>query len=491
MKKMRLSFLVSLFAAFLVIFASSCKKEEVIDYTPVLGTTFNFTVTGNTVVFTTTIPGNVWFTDVTDQVDYQTVDKTVTVAIAEKGTYPFTCSTLGSGTQLTSAAFDVVIAQDDPSMYAAEYWTFLTGGYGQSKGWVLDVEAKIHEGPLSFLGTSWDFVTGENVGTDAWMWDAGLSFTFEDNPDNIRMEKPGDEGYGVMYFDLINGKNFIADKKKEPAETGTYSLSWETRTLTITGGSILRSYKPFAQVKDDPNCTGDACAKHMVNGITGISDWNNYKIYALNDSVLRLAVSRDQDVHGEGVCWLIYNFISKAYDDTHEADVVVVVWPAKPTPVETNDAAVSATLTGIWKPIPTYQWAAWFAGFWNFATMTNDFPAEYANESSVNWGSYYPGEADTWAAPSDSIKACSMEFGADLSFVVKHNEDVKGTGTFKAGSSKVTCEGTVPITASTTLIDPTTCILVSVDATQLKLAFYQTNGGATQNEWVMYTYVKQ
>jgi len=253
----------------------------------------------------------------------------------------------------------------------------------------------------------------------------------------------------------------------------------------------LRSYKPFARVKDDPNCTTD-CSTHVVNGIAGISDWQHYMIYTLNDTVLRLAVSRDQDVHGEGVCWLVYNFISKLYDDTHEAEEeVVVVWPAKPTPVETNDPAVSATLEGTWSPIATYEWQAWFAGFWNFATMTNDFPPEYADEGSVNWGSYYPGPNDSWAAPTDSIIACSMTFGADLGITVKHNETVLTTGTFKAGSSKITCTGTTPITVSTTLIDPSTCIIVTNDGAKLKLAFYQTNGAATQNEWVMYTYVKK
>lgn len=493
MKKMKFRLLMSFFAGFLALFASSCKKEVVVDYKPDVTKNFSFVVSGNSVVFTTTIPGNVWFTDVKNGVDYQTVDKTVTVAIAEKGTYPFTCSTLGSGAQLTSAAFDVVIAQDDASMYADAFWTDLTGGYGESKGWVLDVQAKVHPGPLSFLGTSWDFVTGENANTtDAWMWDAPIDFTFDPNPDNTRMTLPGDDGYGVMNINLISGRNFIADKNKEPAESGTFVLDWANRTLTVTGATILRSYKPTAQVKDDPNCTATVCPTHLVNGITGISDWQNYKIYTLNDTVLRLAVSRDRDIHGEGVCWLIYNFISKVYDDNHIIiPPVEVIWPAKPTPVATNDAAVSANLVGTWTPVPTYEWQAWFAGFWNFSTMTNDYPDAYKNETKVNWGSYYPGAADTWAAPGDSIKACRMTFGADLSLLVRYNDQIMGTGTFKAGNLKVTCEGTKPITASTTLIDPSTCFLVSVTESRLQLAFYQTNGGATQNEWVMCTYVKQ
>jgi len=489
---MKFRLLMSFFAGFLALFASSCKKEVVVDYKPDVTKNFSFVVSGNSVVFTTTIPGNVWFTDVKNGVDYQTVDKTVTVAIAEKGTYPFTCSTLGSGAQLTSAAFDVVIAQDDASMYADAFWTDLTGGYGESKGWVLDVQAKVHPGPLSFLGTSWDFVTGENANTtDAWMWDADLAFTFDPNPDNSRMTLPAPDSYGVMNFNLISGRNFIADKLKEPAESGSFTVDWATRTLTITGATILHSYKPTAKVKDDPNCTGDNCATHVVNGATGISDWQNYKIYTLNDTVLRLAVSRDKDVHAEGVCWLVYNFISKEYDDNHIIiPPVEVIWPANPSPVATNDAAVSANLVGTWAPVPTYEWQAWFPGFWNFATMTNDYPAIYATESSVVWDPYYPTANDAWAIPNDSIKACSMTFGADLSLVVKHNDVVLNTGTFKAGSSKVTCGGTLPIFASTSLADPSTCVLVTIDATKLQLAFYEIKNPTT-NQWVMCTYVKQ
>ncbi len=337
MRKMKkFSYVASLIGILLVILAYACKKEETpVDNTPVLGVNFNYTVNAHIVTFTTTLTGNVWWTN--EDTDYPAVDQTVDVAFAEAGTYTFTCSVLEAGEQLTSDPFDVVVAVGDTSVYNTDYWKNLTGGYNKSKTWVLDVEAKVHPGPLSFLGTSWDFVAGENADeTDAWLWDAGLDFTFEEG--NLRMEEPEPDGYGTMTFDLIGGKHFTADKKKEPAESGTYVLDWDTRTITITGATILRSYKPFVAEGD---------------GINGISDWNNYKIYALTDSVLRLAVSRDQDVQAEGTCWLIYNFVEK---NIYES--IVVTPTTYEAPVLTTFTATDLQGTWIYDSV-AQDWIGW------------------------------------------------------------------------------------------------------------------------------------
>lgn len=248
-------------------------------------------------------------------------DDTINFAFAGTYTVRITVA-LTAGTE--SKETTIVVAQDDLTLFSNPLWTKLTGGPGQEKQWVLDIEGKYLPGPLSFLGTSWDFVEKKNANQDdAWSWDAGTDFTFELTSEegwkkykNLRMELPEPDGYGVMKFNLIGDYNFIADKKKEDPETGTFSMDISTMTLTLTGGTILRSYKPHAAVKDDPSCEGDDCAVHEADGIVGISDWQNYKIYQLTDTLLRLAVSRDQDVQGEGVCWLIYNFVEKnLYDN--------------------------------------------------------------------------------------------------------------------------------------------------------------------------------
>jgi hypothetical protein len=345
----KFSILLSFSALMLaLVFITSCKKDEP-DPTPevikpVLGTNFNFSVTDNKVNFTTTLMGNVWWTS--NGTDYQAVDQKAEVAFAEAGTYSFTCSTLSGGQTVTSDAFDVVVAVGDPSIFNTAWWINLTGGYGKQRGWVLDVEAKLHSGPLTFLGTSWNFATGAcNDQTNCWSWDAGLDFTFENDSANVRMDWPGEQGYGTMYFNLINGKKYIGDKKKEPYEEGTFDMNWETRTISITGATILRSYKPFAVVE---GVTG------RVNGIKGISDWTNYRIYALTDSVLRVAVLRDQDVHGEGEAYLVYNFVeAELY-----SSIVVAPPPTYVEPVLTTFTA--ADLVGTWKYAQVAQdWIGW------------------------------------------------------------------------------------------------------------------------------------
>lgn len=492
MRKMKkFNLWASILGILLVILAYSCKKdeEEPIDNTPVLGQNFNYTVEANKVTFTTTLTGNVWWT--CSGTDYPAVDQTAVVAFAEAGTYTFTCSLLEAGVTLTSSPFDVVVEVGDTTIYNTEYWIDLTGGYNKSKTWVLDVEAKVLPGPLSFMGTSWDFVAEENVGEDAWLWDADLGFTFENDSDNVRMDWPGEEGYGSMTFDLIGGKNFTADKKKEPAETGTYELDWETRTITITGGTILRSYKPFAQVKDDPNCEGEDCPKHMEDGIDGISDWNNYKIYDLTDTLLRLAVSRDQDVHDEGVCWLIYNFVeTNIYESIIIEEPVEIEWPDGPTAVETNVTAESDKLTGTWGPDTTVGWNAWYPGFWNFETSTNDLPAEYVGEGDADWDPYFPSENDTWAMPNDSILDRTMTFGADLSLVIKEDDTEIYSGTFKTDGNKITTEGVNLIIADDKIIDPSTSLLVEIKTDTLRCAFYR-QASDTKKEWVRLTYTKK
>lgn len=340
--KLLLSLTAMIFALF---FATSCDKDDDdddIQARPELGVNFNYTVEANVVTFTTTLTGNVWWTQ--GNTDYPAVDQQAQVAFAEPGVFTFTASTLSGGETLTSEPFDVEVLEGDPTMFDTPYWINLTNGYQQQKAWVLDVEGKLHSGPLSFMGMDWDFVIGDCDGDDCWHWDAPVDFAFQDNPANTPMEHPGEEGYGTMYFNLIDGKNFIADKTKEPSEEGTFDMIWDTRTITITGASILRSYKPFAEPDD---------VDGVVNGIEGISDWNNYRIFALTDSVLRVAVIRDNDVHGEGEAYLIYNFVEKELYNSIIVEPTVYVEPIL------TDFAIE-DLVGTWKYAEVAQdWIGW------------------------------------------------------------------------------------------------------------------------------------
>ncbi len=402
---------------FMLLFAVSCKKkdeEKPVDNTPVLHQNFDYTVDKNVVKFTTTLTGNVWWT--ADGTNYPAVDQKAEVAFAEAGTYSFTCSLLESGKTLTSAAFDVEVLEGDTTVYDTDYWKFLTGGYNHKREWVLDVEGKVMPGPLSFLGTSWGFPEGECLNQDdCWLWDAGIDFTFASDSASVVMDWPGTEGYGVMSFDLISGKHFIADKKKEAAESGSYDLAWDTRTMTISGASILRSYKPYAVVDGA-----------VVDGIVGISDWSHYMVYNLTDTLLQLGVSRDQDVHGEGVCWLLYNFVEK---NTYESIVITPVNYVEP--VLTSFTA--ADLVGTWHFDEIAQdWIGWPEEGTSGGQRLNGWTtqAEMA-ETLAGWGATNPDSVFNAAALREFVfnndGTCTLN-GIANTYTVTNGKITFGTG---------------------------------------------------------------
>lgn len=503
MKKIDFKLILMLLALLPALTFTSCNEDEGDDggdtdsFMPVLDTNFSYVVDGNNVNFTTTLNGNVWVTVDGDETHF--ADKAATVFLPSMGTYSFTCTSTGGGEPLVSAPFDVVIDQDDKSFLDLPEWQNLTDG--ASKTWVLDAEAKFHDGPLSFYLLSWDFVN--EVYTDpeeSWYWTPEPQWTWDN-----AMGQPGDEGFGEMTFDVTDGFDFIADKTKEEDEEGTFVFDYETRSLTINGASIVRSYKPEAQVKVDPNCTENCELKEgTFNGIEGISDWTNYKIFNLSDSVLSLAVKRDQDIQGEGDIYLIYNFVEKeVYDNTVIViEEVEVTWPDAPAAVTTNDATESAKLDGAWKAKDAPNFNAWYPGFWNFATGVNDAPDTYVGtnqESNVYWDPFVPGDGDGWAAPSDSLVALTMAFdAANLTFsITKENQEVVSSGTFATDGSSITTDGGTLINPSGNVAHAPNTAVISVlpDAPaagdEIKIAFYQCDNNCGKNEWIELTFVKQ
>jgi hypothetical protein len=378
-------------ALMLVVSFSSCKDDNpdtpvVVNYIPVIDSTFAYTVDDNTVVFTTTLTGNVWFTG--NSQTYTVTDGTVTATIAVAGTYPFTCSRVYNGLTYTSDTFNVVIAQTDPTLFNGLKWTYLTGGYNSTKTWVLDVEALSGVGPLSFLGTDWDFAAGANDATadDFWLWDAGPAWTFAAFP-ATRMCFPGDNGYGTMSFSLINGlTTFAANKNavgtivnghgytiEAATESGTYTFDTINGVINISGATILHSYKPYAF-----NVATGTTDTTWLDGNDGISDWSNYYVYAITDTTLRLAVSRDQDVQSEGKCWLIYTFISKEWADNYVAPVAETFTYSEPV----NTSFTKDDLVGTWvydQTIPQ-DWIGW--------TATGDQGTNTPSKRLNSWTTY-------------------------------------------------------------------------------------------------------
>jgi hypothetical protein len=210
--------------------------------------------------------------------------QTDTVHFAFSGDYPIKFSAVTAGGVVVMDSVMVKVTAPNLSYVTDQMWLDISGGPGNEKSWVLDTDGKFYAGPMTFINPA-NF-------SEVW-WDAGQGIY----PDNMAR---GD--YGVMTFNLKNGPFFTAVKPQEGGVTqsGTYSLNLAKKRLTITGGSILRGYKP------------------AKNGLSGVN-FTYYEIIALDANTLRLGVYRDKDVDGEGNALLVYNFISKAYSDNYVA----------------------------------------------------------------------------------------------------------------------------------------------------------------------------
>jgi hypothetical protein len=369
MKKMNFKLLAMIISALVLVFVSSCKKDDeqpTVDYTPVLNSNFHFTVNGNNVVFTTTISGNVWFT--LDGVDYPTIDKTVTVFLATAGTYSFTCSTLGSGQTETSDPFDVVITQNDLSFLDEGVWKLLTGGQGHSKTWVLDIDAEgqvtnLWFAPVAYSGANddpyfyWDYIPTDSTDVSYLNWSPKYS-------DNTWLMPAKD--YGTMTFNA-NDQTVTTVRPNElvTSETGTVAIDLDKMLMTLTGTVIPRD----------------------SGRITDVEDWQNYRIYKITENSLSLGVKRVLDGGNPGPWVVLYNFVTKSYKDAY----------VPPPPVEFFQPVVTTftkdDLVGTWiyDTIP-FDWIGW-----ELSNLLNNFATP---EAIVATG---------WAATQEQLDAAATQ----------------------------------------------------------------------------------
>jgi hypothetical protein len=220
-----------------------------------------------------------------------------TIDIPFPGTDTIYYSVEGAGGLVTAEPYVLTITTIDPSYVSDPLWTYLAGGLGYSKTWVLDLDAngvsKYFQGPLYFYGTydSWETVTAGVTapsGADSWNWCPSWS-------GNTWLMPAGN--YGTMTFDLKNGVHFTSNNLMIPAlgsASGKYMLSPNTHTLTTTGAEILHD------LGNDPNVTS----------------WGSIKVMSLTANTMQLGVMRHTCSAG-GPCTLVYNFVSQAYYESH------------------------------------------------------------------------------------------------------------------------------------------------------------------------------
>jgi hypothetical protein len=198
-----------------------------------------------------------------------------TINIPFPGTYKFVYGVESAGGFVQADTTTITIAGLDQNAVSGPLWVSLTGGFGKSKTWVLDLDAaaksKYFTSPFYFGGTGWEWAP--NFSDIGW---AGVSAG----------------NYGTMTFDLIGDAHFSSNNLMFPdlSGTGKFMLYTAANQLQTFGAQVLHDKAQGGQV-------ANWFAKMTVKTLT--------------DSTMQLIAKKDADN------WLIYNYITKQYYDTH------------------------------------------------------------------------------------------------------------------------------------------------------------------------------
>ena len=198
-----------------------------------------------------------------------------TVNIPFPGTYKFVYGVESAGGFIQADTAIVVVNTLDQNAVSTPMWVNLAGGYGKSKTWVLDLDAngisKYFYGPVYYAGPDY-----------SWEWDAGWASWIMPAAD-----------YGTMTFDLIGDAHFKSNNKQLPlgSASGKFMLYPNTNQLATFGATLIH----------DSNQGG-----RVVN-------WNTKMlIKSLDANTMQII-----EVADNGTLWLIYNYISLDYYNTH------------------------------------------------------------------------------------------------------------------------------------------------------------------------------
>jgi hypothetical protein len=198
---------------------------------------------------------------------------TDTIDIPFPGTDTIYYSVESAGGIVTADPYIFKVNTLDKDYVSSTMWTNLTGGYGNSKTWVLDVNAsgtsKYFNGPLYFAGANY-----------SWEWDAAWY--------DWIMPK-GD--YGTMTFDLKGNANFKSNNLMlGTSTTGTFMLYTDASTISTFGAQLLHDNSQGASV----------------------ANWNTkLLIKTLATDHMQIVVIRNDGT------WLIYNYITLDYYNSH------------------------------------------------------------------------------------------------------------------------------------------------------------------------------
>ncbi|MDT0689717.1 hypothetical protein RM549_07960 [Salegentibacter sp. F188] len=302
------------FAFFLAgVFLTSCQPEDYsmgekldpseIDYEIIQD--YDIDAGGNTVILKFNTPGATPVWNYGTGKSSRVVD---TVRFAFQGDYEIDLNVITAGGVVDLDPVTISVTEDNLSYVDDPLWTKLTGGNGESKTWVLDLDEEgtsIHfVGPLYFYGTDNGWLEGGGE------WDGGATGCYEEGGDcwnwspewsgNTWLMPAGD--YGSMTFSLEGGPYVTVNHNMLPSlgeQSGTFFLDKDAHMI---------------------NLNNDVEILHSVNNDECVNDWSNVRVMSLTEDTMQLGVLRRDDC--DGAALLVYNFVSEEFKENYVPEEV-------------------------------------------------------------------------------------------------------------------------------------------------------------------------
>ena len=253
-----------------------------------------------------------------------------TVLIPFAGSYKFVYSVQGAGGFVSADTTTLEITTNNLSYVEDPLWTFLTGGVGETKTWLLDINSegvsKYWNSPMYFSGDvwRWDNTCAVDDGR-CWIWEPTWA-------GNEWIANAAD--YGTMTFSLQGSPSLTVNHTNSPGrglENGTYFLDADAKVLTISDAAPLMN--------------------NWADG-ANIDDWSTGYIITLNEDAMQIGYKdKGKDE------FIIFNYISEEYSNTWVPEETVD--PEPPYEGDANDdltTNVSTTRTWVVDLDYPYNW---------------------------------------------------------------------------------------------------------------------------------------
>ncbi len=285
-----------------------------------------------------------------------------TVRLPFSGSYQFVYNVSGAGGFVAGDTTTLEITTMNLSYVDDPLWNTLTGGVGESKTWLLDLNAdgvsKYWLGPMYFSGDVWRWGnTCSEEGDKCWIWEA-------DWASNGWIAAAND--YGTMTFSLEGGAFITVDHQNSPgrgAESGTFFLDADAKILSMTDAAPLMN--------------------DWADG-ANIADWSKGYLISLTEDAMQIGY---KDKGKEE--FIIFNYISKDYSDNWVPEDTPD--PEPPYDGDANDDLTTNTST-------SKTWAVDLAYPYNWHDLAGTALNEVATYGTDPEGFAFT----TWAPPYDA-----------------------------------------------------------------------------------------